>query len=88
MQLLINFIGVFFDLMSFAILARVLLSWVNSPGAGRIKMIINDVTDPILTPFQRPIFRVGMMDLSPIVALITLDIVKSILLAIVSRIYF
>jgi YggT family protein len=87
MQLLINFIGIFFDLLSFAIIVRVLLSWVNAPGAGRLKMVIHDITEPVLAPFQRPIFRVGMIDLSPIIALMVLDFVRTILLSIISRIY-
>lgn len=87
MQLLINFISIFIDLLSFAIIARVLLSWVNAPGAGRIKMIIHDLTEPVLAPFQRSIFRVGMIDLSPVVVLVILDIVKSLAISIISRIY-
>ncbi len=85
MQLLINFISIFFDLLSFAILARVLLSWVNSPGASRIKMVINDMTDPVLSPFQRSIFRIGMIDLSPIIALVVLDIVKTLLITSIGK---
>ena len=88
MQLIINFVSIFLDLLSFAVLARVLLSWVNSPGASKIKMVIHDITEPIMAPFQRPIFRIGMMDLSPIVVLILLDISKSVIIALLSRIYF
>jgi YggT family protein len=88
MQLLINFVSLFLDLLSFAILARIILSWVNSPGAYKIKMFINDITDPVLVPFQKPIFKVGMIDLSPMVVLILLDITKGVLLSILSRIYF
>ena len=76
----ISFINILFDLMSFAIIARILMSWVRTPGAGRIKMFLHDVTDPILEPFKRPIFQIGMIDLSPIVVLILLDISKSLLI--------
>ena len=76
----ISFINILFDLMSFAIIARILLSWIRSPGAGKIKMFLQDVTDPILEPFKRPIFQVGMIDLSPIVVLLLLDVSKSLLI--------
>ena len=82
MLFLINFVGILFDLMSFAIIARVLLSWTHSSGAARIKTVIHDITEPVLAPFQRPIFRVGMIDLSPIVALFVLDFVRTILISV------
>jgi YggT family protein len=76
----VSFINILFDLMSFAIIARILMSWVRTPGAGKIKMFLNDITDPILVPFKRPIFQIGIIDLSPIVVLILLDISKSLLI--------
>lgn len=76
----VSFINILFDLMSFAIIARILISWVRTPGAGRIKMFLNDLTDPILGPFKRPIFQIGMIDLSPIVVLVLLDVSKSLLI--------
>jgi YggT family protein len=88
MQLVTNFISIFFDLLSFAILVRVILSWVHAPGAGRLKMIIHDITEPVLAPFQKSIFRIGMIDLSPIIALVVLDIVKSLLLTVINGTYF
>lgn len=75
-----SFISILFDLLSFAIIARILLSWVRSPGAGRIKMFIYDITEPILGPFRRPVFRIGVIDISPIIVLMLLDVCKSLLL--------
>jgi YggT family protein len=65
--------------MTFAIIARILLSWVRTPGAGRVKMFLHDVTDPLLEPFKRPMFQIGMIDLSPIIVLILIDITKYLL---------
>jgi YggT family protein len=87
MQLLYNFVGIFFDLLSFAIIARILLSWMQNQNTGRIKMVLHDITEPVLAPFRRSIFRIGMIDLSPIVALFVLDLVKSAMLYLVSYIY-
>ena len=84
LQFLQTFVRIFFDLLSFAIIARVVLSWLQSSGAGRLKMVIYDVTEPVLGPFRRVIPRVGMIDISPIVALLCLDISKTICLYLIS----
>lgn len=86
LQFLQQFVSIFFDLLSFAIIARVVLSWLQSSGAGRLKMVIYDITEPVLGAFRRIIPRVGMIDISPIVALLFLDLSKMILLYLISYI--
>ena len=77
---LVTFINILFDLMFFAILARVLLSWMPSEGASKVKSLLHDVTEPILGPFRSFIPKIGMIDISPIAAIIVLDIVRTLLL--------
>jgi YggT family protein len=77
---LITFINILFDLMLFAIIARVLLSWMPSGGPSRIKMLLHDITEPILGPFRAVIPRIGMIDISPIVAIFVLDLMRTLLL--------
>jgi len=84
---LVSFIGIFLDIVSFAIVARILLSWIRSPGAGRLKLFLYDVTEPIMAPFRRPIFRVGMMDISPIIVLVLIDLCKALLISMVNYIF-
>ena len=68
------------------ILIRVLLSWVNAnpnrPAFDHpVIRILNQVTDPVLQPIRRLIPPIGgAIDISPIVALILLDIVRRTLL--------
>lgn len=83
-QYLQSFIGIFFDILSLAVLARVLLSWVPTGGAANLRAFLHDVTEPVMAPFRRIIPRIGMIDISPIVVLIALDLVKSILLSLIS----
>ena len=68
----------------FVLLARVILSWIplftKRPldySHPLIKFLI-DVTEPLLAPIRR-FALVGMIDLSPLVALITLRIIIGIL---------
>ena len=79
-EFIFRFVSIFFDLLSFAVLARILMSWVPSGGAPQLRAILRDITEPILGPFRRLIPRIGMIDISPIVAIIALDLVKSIIL--------
>jgi YggT family protein len=64
---------------TFLIYARVILSWfpANPNGAfGQIARIIYQVTDPVLLPVRRALPLVGPLDLSPIVVVIGLSILK------------
>jgi YggT family protein len=84
---LVSFVSILVDLLSFAIIARILLSWIRSPGAGRLKMVLHDVTEPIMAPFRKPVFRIGMMDISPIIVLVLLDLAKTLLIYIIDYIF-
>jgi len=80
-------VGFALSIYSFAILARLLLSWVplsSGTFAYRLYGILYDVTEPYLRLFRRyiPFVRVGdaSLDLSPIVGLTVLYIVRIIVL--------
>lgn len=81
MNFLRNFITLLFNLYSFMILARVLLSWLNVNPYHPAVMFIHEVTEPLLKPLRNVIPPVGMFDISPIVALILLRILESLILA-------
>lgn len=57
----------------FAILARVLISWVQPIPSGRISIMIYQATEPVLSIFRRLLPRMGMIDLSPLIAFLALD---------------
>ena len=76
-------VNVLFQFASLAILARVILSWLPMAGV-RIDMYhpvirtLFQITDPILNPIRR-FATFGMMDFSPVVALILLEIIRRVL---------
>lgn len=78
-------ISLIFQIYQFLILIRVLLSWVNvNPYQPVINhpavQILYQITDPVLEPLRRLIPPIGgTLDLSPVVAIIALEIVNRIL---------
>jgi len=82
MDLLVYFIDVFFTLLNLAILARVLLSWFRVSPYHPLVDFLYRVTEPILAPLRRVIPPIGMVDISPVIALILLQIIQQVLVAI------
>ncbi len=79
MDFIISFFDLLFTLLSFAIIARALLSWVRPDPYNPLVQMLNQITDPILEPLRRVIPPIGgMMDISPIVALIILQILQTV----------
>ena len=83
MSLLIYLIDLFFTLLNLAILARVLLSWVRVDPYHPAVEFLYQITEPILAPLRQVIPRIGMVDISPIIALLLLQIIQEVLLAII-----
>jgi YggT family protein len=80
---LYTFINILFTLLELAILARVLLSWFRVNPYHPVVDFLNQITDPILRPLRNVIPPLGMIDISPIVALILMDIIRQIIRAII-----
>lgn len=73
-----NLVLVVVQVLTFAIVARALLSWFPNVRSNALTEFLYTVTEPVLIPFRRIIPRVGMMDLSPMVAIIVLQVVGAI----------
>ncbi|MSP12636.1 MAG: YggT family protein [Chloroflexi bacterium] len=76
-----NFITILFQILNLAILARVILSWVNINPDNPIIQVIYQITEPIMAPLRRYIPPIGMMDITPIVALLLLQLIENVLLS-------
>jgi len=66
---LIGFIYYICRILMFVILARALLSWFPISRYNVFVALIDDITEPILSPLRRFIPRFGMFDLTPMVAI-------------------
>lgn len=72
----VNLVILVLNLFVFAILIRVILSWISPGGYNPAVAVIHTLTDPVLRPFQRIIPPLGGLDLSPLFAMILLTAVR------------
>jgi YggT family protein len=82
-RLLANFIEVLFTALIFAIIARALISWFNLGPSNPLVRILNDVTEPVLAPLRRVIPTIGMIDITPLVAILLLQFAQQLLVSFV-----
>lgn len=54
------------------ILARVILSWIDPTGRGRIASFVIQTSEPLLAPVRKVLPRTGMFDLAPLIVLLVL----------------
>jgi YggT family protein len=77
-ELIANIIGIY----TFVILIRVIVSWF--PSSGGVLDVVRDVTgritEPLLGPIRRALPAMGGLDLSPVVLLLALQVLRSLLL--------
>lgn len=67
-----------FNLYSILIVLRIFLSWIPSIDWGQQPTkFVREITDAYLDIFRRFIPPIGMLDISPIIALIVLQIVQN-----------
>lgn len=70
-----SFVHVFIGVYTLLILAFIITSWIRlpySPWLNRIQRFLYDVCDPFLRLFRKVLPPLGPLDLSPMVAVITL----------------
>ena len=69
------------DLYSLAVFAAVIVSWIQLPPHHPIVSILRAVTEPLLAPIRRVLPDMGGLDLSPLVLLFGIRIVRGMLLS-------
>lgn len=62
------------QLLALAVLARALLSWVVRDPHNPLVQFLDQITEPILQPLRQVIPRMGMIDITPLVAIILLQV--------------
>lgn len=68
-----------FQLYSFVILARVLMSWVNIDPYSPLARTIFNLTEPVLQPIRNLLPPASGIDFSPMIAIILIQILGQIL---------
>jgi len=85
MNLIISLIQDIAWLFSVLIIVDIILSYFMSPYQP-VRMTIDRIVQPLLAPIRRIVPPLGMIDLSPMVLLILVQVVESLLIGILSRI--
>jgi YggT family protein len=65
---------VFASILSLAIFIRAIVSWFNMDPRSPIIQMLDSVTEPIIGPIRQIMPRLGMIDLSPLVAILLLNV--------------
>ena len=72
------------DMLFWLIIIQAVLSWI-APGSNPNTAIFNQLTQPILAPFQKVIPPVGGLDLSPIAAIVAIKLVQIVVLGSIAQ---
>lgn len=81
---LILFINLLIQALFYAILGRVILSWIDPQVNWGITRVLYDMTEPVLGPIRNVLPSFGMIDFSPLVALLLLQLVGQALISVLS----
>ena len=68
------------NLMFYALLIQVILSWVQPMGQSPVAQLLARITSPIMTPIRRIIPPVGGIDFSPIPAMLLIKLLELLLI--------
>lgn len=81
-DVVVNAEGLLISALIFAIIVQALSSWFAPTGMGKFSIFLHDITDPIILPLRRMIPPFGMLDLSPMIAILILIIGRQLLIGI------
>ena len=76
-----SFIQLILTILSFGIIARAIMSWFDPTGRTAIQRVLIDLTEPLIAPIRRVVPSMGMIDLSPFIALLLIQVVSRMLAA-------
>lgn len=79
---------IFKNLLVYAIIARILLSWFTMGqmgGGGRFSRFLQDVTDPVINLIRIIPHKIGMIDLAPMIAIFVIDLLGEIIVMLIYK---
>jgi YggT family protein len=72
-----NILSTLIQFYSYALIAYILMSWFPNARESSIGQFLTRICEPYLEPFRRFIPPLGMIDISPIVAILVLNFAAS-----------
>jgi YggT family protein len=77
--ILFEILDTFLLIMQFAIIGRAILSWFDRSGQNPVSQILIQITDPIIAPIRQIMPRTGFIDLSPMITIFAIIIIRQML---------
>jgi len=82
---LIRVINIAIQLITLAVIIKVFLSYFMSP-YHPIRLFVDRIMDPLLYPIRKYIPPIGMLDLSPIILIVIIQIIGRIVISLLASI--
>lgn len=79
MSFFLSFISFLCNALAIIIFVRAILSWFAISPYDPIMVFLYRITEPILAPLRRIIPRIGMIDITPVIAIIILVLIPQLL---------
>ncbi len=76
MHSLIDLLSSILTLFTYAVVARAVLSWIRPNPYNPLVRFLNRITDPIMRPLERLIPPIGGLDVTPIVAIVLIQLIR------------
>ena len=76
MHSLIDLLSAILTLFTYAVVARAVLSWIRPNPYNPLVRFLNRITDPIMRPLERLIPPIGGLDVTPIVAIVLIQLIR------------
>lgn len=83
----LRFVSLLFTIYQFMIIGYILMSWIPSAQESSVGRMLSKFVEPYLGFFRKFIPPIGMIDISPIVALLLLNFIQQGVYVVVERIY-
>ncbi|MGE7913856.1 YggT family protein [Lysinibacillus xylanilyticus] len=84
---ILGYASIAFKIYSYMLVGYVLLSWVPAAQDSAIGRFLKKVCEPYLGIFRKFIPPIGMIDISPIVAIFMLNFIENGLFIVIQKIY-
>lgn len=70
-----RFVILLTQILTFAVFARALLSWFPIRPDHPLVVVLHQITEPVLAPLRRVIPTIGMIDITPLIAILLLQLI-------------
>lgn len=79
MYAFLNFLSLLLRVYSFLLIVKICLTWIPNQRQSDFSRVLNSICDPYLNFFRKAFYKGGQIDFSPMFALVTLNVARSIL---------